>query len=110
VCVCLSVVVHVDGVRLCISTAATSGSFVHTQIICVYGEPWWDDIDRENRRTRRKTCPTASLSTTNPTWTDPGMNLCLRSEKPATNRLSHENLENSNKAAKNPNHYLSLLN
>jgi hypothetical protein len=39
----------------------------------------------ENRRTRRETCPSATLSTTNPTWTDPG--LC--SERPTTNRLSH---------------------
>jgi hypothetical protein len=29
------------------------------------------------------------LSTTNPTWTDPGSNPELRSERPATNRLSH---------------------
>jgi hypothetical protein len=26
----------------------------------------------ENRSTRGKTCPSATLSTTNPTWTDPG--------------------------------------
>ena len=39
----------------------------------------------ENRNTRGKTCPSATLSTTNPTWTDPG----LRGERPATNRLSH---------------------
>jgi hypothetical protein len=43
----------------------------------------------ENRTTRRKTCPSATLSTTNPTWTDPGSNPGLRGEKPATNRLSH---------------------
>jgi hypothetical protein len=29
--------------------------------------------------------PSATLSTTNPTWIDPG----LRGERPATNRLSH---------------------
>jgi hypothetical protein len=33
---------------------------------------------RENRRTRWKTCSTATLSTTNPTWTDPGANPGLR--------------------------------
>jgi hypothetical protein len=38
----------------------------------------------ENRRTRRKTCPSATLSTTNPTWIDPG----LHCERPATNDLS----------------------
>ena len=35
--------------------------------------------------TGEKTCPSAILSTTNPTWTDPG----VRSERQATNRLSH---------------------
>jgi hypothetical protein len=39
----------------------------------------------ENRSTREKTCPSATLSTRNPTWTDPG----LSGERPATNRLSH---------------------
>jgi hypothetical protein len=29
----------------------------------------------ENRSTRKKTCPSASLSTTNPTWTDPWIEL-----------------------------------
>jgi len=43
----------------------------------------------ENRRTRRKTCPSATLSTTNPTWIDPGANPGLRGERPATNDLSH---------------------
>jgi hypothetical protein len=43
----------------------------------------------ENRSDRGKTCPSATLSTTNPTWTDPGSNPGLRGERPATNRLSH---------------------
>jgi hypothetical protein len=44
----------------------------------------------ENRSTRgEKTCTSATLSTTNPTWTDPGSNPGLRGEMPATNRLSH---------------------
>jgi hypothetical protein len=43
----------------------------------------------ENRSTRIKTCPSVTLSTTNPTWTDPGSNPGLRGERPATNRLSH---------------------
>jgi hypothetical protein len=43
----------------------------------------------KNRRTRGKTCPNGTLSTTNPTWTDPGWNPGLRGERPATNRLSH---------------------
>jgi hypothetical protein len=36
-----------------------------------------------------KTCPSATLSTTNPTWTDPGSNPGLRGGRPAANRLSH---------------------
>jgi len=43
----------------------------------------------ENRRTRRKTCPSATLSTTNPTWIDLGANPGLRGERPATNHLRH---------------------
>jgi hypothetical protein len=43
----------------------------------------------ENRRTRRKTCPSATLSTTNPTWTDQGANPGLLGDRPATNDLSH---------------------
>jgi hypothetical protein len=41
----------------------------------------------ENRS--EKTCPNATLSTTNPTWTDPGSNPGLRGERLATNHLSH---------------------
>jgi hypothetical protein len=52
-------------------------------------EHQWNEIDRGKPTTRRKTCPSATLSTTNPTWTDPGSNTGLRSGRPATNRLSH---------------------
>ena len=43
----------------------------------------------ENRSTRRNPRPSATSSTTNPIWTDPGSNPGLRVERPATNRLSH---------------------
>jgi hypothetical protein len=43
----------------------------------------------ENRRTRRKIYPSATLSTIIRTWTDPGANQGLHDERPATNRLSH---------------------
>ena len=43
----------------------------------------------ENRSTRRKICPSATLSTTNPTWTGLGVNPGLRGERPTTNRLGH---------------------
>jgi hypothetical protein len=46
-------------------------------------------LTEENRRTQRNICPSATLSTTNPTWNDPGVNPGLRGERPATNRLSH---------------------
>jgi hypothetical protein len=55
-----------------------------------FGERRWNDrLTGENRRTRRKTCPSATLSTTNPTWIDPGANPALRGERPAINDLSH---------------------
>ena len=38
----------------------------------------------ENRSTRRKPGPSATLSTTKPIWTDLGSNPGLRGEKPAT--------------------------
>jgi hypothetical protein len=43
----------------------------------------------ENRITRRKTCPSATLSTVNPTWIDPGANPGIRGDRPATTHLSH---------------------
>jgi hypothetical protein len=55
-----------------------------------FGERRWNDIlTGEKRRTRRNTCPSATLSTKNPTWIDPGANPGLRGERPATNDLSH---------------------
>ena len=43
----------------------------------------------ENRSTWRKTCPSATLSTTNPTWIDPELKPGLRGERPTTNHMSH---------------------
>jgi hypothetical protein len=43
-------------------------------VIHEYGGPRWDDIGRRNRRTQRNTCPSAILSTTKLTLTDPGAN------------------------------------
>jgi hypothetical protein len=61
VVVVVLVVVHADRVRLCLSTVATNGRVVCPQIY-EYGELRWEDIDRVNRRTRRKTCISATLS------------------------------------------------
>jgi hypothetical protein len=82
-------------------------------------EYWWNDTDRRNWSTGRKTlysvggrwlneygalvewywqgkievlgkaCPSATLSTTNPTWTGVWSRPSLCSEMPATKRLSH---------------------
>jgi hypothetical protein len=50
----------------------------------------WNEIDRgKPKYSGGQTCPNATLSTTNPTWTDPGSNPGLRGKRPATNRLSH---------------------
>jgi hypothetical protein len=46
-------------------------------------------LTRENRSTQGKTCTSATLSNTNPTWNNPGLNPGLRDWRPATNRLSH---------------------
>jgi hypothetical protein len=35
----------VDGVRLCLCTAASNGPIIYPQVIYVYGEPWWNDYD-----------------------------------------------------------------
>jgi hypothetical protein len=41
----------------------------------------WMILTGENQRTRRKTCPSATLSTTNPTWTDPGLCIYYQSDQ-----------------------------
>jgi hypothetical protein len=46
-------------------------------------------VTAENRLTRGKTCPSATLSTTNPTRTGPGSKPNLRGKRPAINCLSH---------------------
>jgi hypothetical protein len=50
----------------------------------------------ENRSTRGKTCPIATLSTINPTWTDPGSNSGFRGKRPTTKRLSHGTATSNN--------------
>jgi hypothetical protein len=48
----------------------------------------------KNEGTRRKSSPSATLSITNPIWTDPELNPSLRSERPATKRLNHGTAKN----------------
>jgi hypothetical protein len=53
-------------------------------------EHQWNEIDGgKNEELGGKACPRATLSTSNPTWTDPGSNPDLRGGRPAANRLSH---------------------
>jgi hypothetical protein len=52
-----------------------------------YGERRWDDVDRGKPKNSEKNLPSASLSTTNPTWTDLGANKGLRGERPANQFL-----------------------
>jgi hypothetical protein len=49
---------------------------------------WWNHWQGKPKYSE-KTCPNATLSTTNPTWPDPGSNPGRRGGKPATNRFSY---------------------
>jgi hypothetical protein len=48
---------------------------------------WWNEEWQGKPKYSKKTCPSATLFTTNPTWPDPGSNPGRRGGKPATNRL-----------------------
>jgi hypothetical protein len=53
---------------------------------------WRDMVEwywQQKIRTLRQTCLSATLSTTNPIWTDLGSSLGLRGERLVTNHLSH---------------------
>jgi hypothetical protein len=50
---------------------------------------WWNEDWQGKPKYSEKTCPSATLSTTNPTWLDPVLNPGRRGGKPATNRLSY---------------------
>jgi hypothetical protein len=49
---------------------------------------WWNEWHGKPKYWE-KTCPDATLSTTNPTWPDPGLNPGRRDWKPPTNRFSY---------------------
>jgi len=46
---------------------------------------WSNDSDGDKIRALRKICPTANLSTTDPTWTSLGMRPIISGKKKATN-------------------------
>jgi hypothetical protein len=49
----------------------------------------WNKIDRGKPKNWGKPSPSATWSTTNPTWTDPGSNPGLCGGRPVANHLSH---------------------
>jgi hypothetical protein len=49
----------------------------------------WNENWQGKPKFSEKTCPSATLSATNPIWPDLGSNLGRRGGKPATNRLSY---------------------
>jgi hypothetical protein len=49
----------------------------------------WNENWQEKRKYWEKTCPSATLFTTNPTWPDMDLNPSRRGGKRATNRLSY---------------------
>jgi hypothetical protein len=49
---------------------------------------WWNEWQGKPKYSE-ETCPGATLSTTNPTWPDPGLNPDRRGGKPSTNRFSY---------------------
>jgi hypothetical protein len=50
---------------------------------------WWNAYWQGKLKCTETTCPSATLSTTNPTWLDLGLNYGRRGGKPTTNRLSY---------------------
>jgi hypothetical protein len=50
---------------------------------------WWDVDWQGKPKYSEKTCPSATLSTRNRTWPDPGSNPGRRGGKPANNRFSY---------------------
>jgi hypothetical protein len=50
---------------------------------------WWNKDCQGKQKYSERPCPSATLSTTNPTWPDPSANLDCLGGKPATNRLNY---------------------
>jgi hypothetical protein len=50
---------------------------------------WWNEDWQGKPKCSEKTCPSLTLSTTNPTWLEPGLNQGHRGGKPATICLSY---------------------
>jgi hypothetical protein len=76
----------------------------------------WNENWQQKPNYSEKTCPIATSSTTNPTWSDLGSKPVRRSGKPATNHLSYVTATyfpielTSNKPAANVMHLMTYLN
>jgi hypothetical protein len=80
----------VDGVQLGpFGTAATDWPIVTYPWWLWLWRIWWNEDRQRNPKYSEKTRPSATLSTTNPTWPDPRSNPGRRGGKPGTNRLSY---------------------
>jgi hypothetical protein len=64
-------------------TEAADGHVVHLPVNMEYRR---SDADSGKLKDSEKSCPSATLSTTNPTWILAGRKMNLCGEKPATNR------------------------
>jgi hypothetical protein len=53
------------------------------------GEFWWNEDWQGKPKYSEKNCPSATLSTIDRIWPEPGLNPGRRGRKPATNRLSY---------------------
>jgi hypothetical protein len=71
-----------------LSNWASNGLFVHSPADIQLNIEQVGNYDRGKLKNCEKTCPSATLSTTNTTWTDQDMNPGLCGEKPATDHLS----------------------
>jgi hypothetical protein len=78
--------VSLGGVRLSpLGTSATNWP-----IVPALDDRWWMWVEHSMEwELAGEACPSATLSTTNPTWPDLGSKLGRRGGKPATNRLSY---------------------
>lgn len=86
--VVVAAVADVNGVRQCLWTAGTDGPIVHPpndMRVCRATVEWyWQEKTEE---IGRKNLSNGTLSTTNPTCTEPNANPSHRGERSATNRL-----------------------
>jgi hypothetical protein len=72
-----------------LGTAATDWSIVACPGVLWWWRIWWNEDWQGKPKYSEKTFLSATLSTTDPTWPDPGSSPGRLGEKPATNRLSY---------------------